>query len=140
MRIFVSAPISGFQDENKYNEYRKHLLKLISKLRDSYDVYSEVEKVKELTEYDEPGKSAIDDFNRIEQSDLFLLHHPVRMQTSSLIELGYAVAKNKKIVIVSSTINLPYLALGLSSILKNIIQVENSDIDSIISAINLMSY
>jgi nucleoside 2-deoxyribosyltransferase len=38
----------------------------------------------------------------------------MNMQTSTLIELGYAVAKEKKIIVIGKTDILPYLALGLS--------------------------
>lgn len=113
--IFISTPISGFSDENEYNIYREFVLKLIRKLRECYSVCSEVEQITDFKSYDSPGKSIVDDFKSITNNDIFLFLHPSKMQTSSLIELGYAVALNKRILIVGRREDLPYLAIGLKS-------------------------
>lgn len=113
--IFISTPISGFSDKSEYYNYREIVLKLISKLRESYSVCSEVEQIAGLETYDSPGKSVTEDFESIRNNDVFLFLHPSKMQTSSLIELGYAIALDKKIVIVGRKEDLPYLAVGLES-------------------------
>ena len=129
MKIFLSAPISAFRDEVKYHEYRLLLLGLLDFLREEYEVYSEIEKISGLSSYDEPGKSAIDDFRRITESDVFMLHHPARMQTSALIELGYAFAKGKKIIMIADPNDLPYLALGLSTFSSSVRIVASSELN-----------
>lgn len=130
-KIFLAAPISGFAYENEYLEYRKKVLNLISFLRDnSFYVYSEIEGVTNKDSYDSPEISVKNDFNRINNSDIFLLLHPKKSQTSTLIELGYAYAKEKKIIIVGSTTVLPYLALGLPLSGANAHIIDLSDIDA----------
>ena len=112
-RIFLSTPISGFSTEAEYQEYRKEALKLIAYLRENgYEVCSELEKVVGSGDYDSPAKSVSDDFNSIKENDYFLLLHPARMQTSSLIEFGYACAFDKKVVVVGRRKDLPYLVIG----------------------------
>lgn len=114
--IFLAAPISGFSDEKEYNEYRDKVLSLIKYLREnSFIVYSEVERVTGKSNYDSPSNSVENDFKHICESDVFLLLHPKKVQTSALIELGYAYAKMKNIVMVGPKTALPYLALGLPS-------------------------
>lgn len=49
----------------------------------------------------------------IDESSVFIIYHPQKIQSSTLIELGYAVAKEKIIIIISEYNNLPYMALGL---------------------------
>ncbi|WP_342755907.1 hypothetical protein [Kineothrix sedimenti] len=141
LKIFLSAPISAFNDEKKYEDYRNLLFRLIIFLRENYDVYSEIEQISGLSCYDEPGKSAMQDFQRILESNIFMLHHPARMQTSALIELGYAFAEGKKIILIGEPKNLPYLALGLaaSSSMVRIVsssELNNQILEEIMSAIN----
>lgn len=118
-KIFLSAPISGFNSDLEYNENREILIDLIKTIRVNNSIYSEVENINNLCNYDEPGKSAQDDFKHIKESSIFILYHPKRMQTSSLIELGYAIALEKQIIIISKKEVLPYLALGLDSVLPS---------------------
>lgn len=112
--IFIAAPISGFEDQGEYAHYRKNVVKLISSLRNMHcEVYSELEKLTTASGYDSPEMSVKADFFRIQRSDIFLLLHPKRMQTSALIELGYACAYAKTIIIVGPNKALPFLACGL---------------------------
>lgn len=132
IKIFLAAPISGFKDEIDYKKNRNNILDLINELSDKFEIYSEIFNISSLTSYDEPGESAIKDFNKISESDIFMMYHPIKMQTSTLIELGYAVAKDKKIIIISNPQELPYLALGLSKYNSGIKIVPFSDLNDII--------
>jgi nucleoside 2-deoxyribosyltransferase len=133
MKIFLAAPISGFNNINEYKDYRNRVILLIEELRKYFCVYSELEKVDNIETYDSPEQSVKKDFQAIEDSDVFLLLHPQKMQTSSFIELGYAYALNKKILIVSKKENLPYMALGLGTNKKKaiIVSPQNSYIEII---------
>lgn len=129
IKIFLAAPISGFKDEVQYKKNRENLLNLINKLSTKFQVYSEISNIGSLASYDEPGESAIKDFGKICESDIFIIYHPMNMQTSTLIELGYAVAKEKKIIIIASPKTLPYLALGLSKYNSNIKIIPHSELN-----------
>lgn len=135
--IFLATPISGFPDNEGYLLYRAKVLKLISTLREnSINVYSEIEKIIETDSYDSPAQSVIDDFQKIIEADLFLMLHPLRLQTSTLIELGYAYALHKRIIIVGAKKTLPFLALGFPEVSNNATIIESLDInDSIAQAI-----
>ncbi len=87
---------------------------LISLLLDKYDIRSEIQNISETETYDTPEESLKKDFNEIEEADIFLLLHPMRIQTISLIELGYACALKKKLLIVGKKEDLPYLVHGLA--------------------------
>ena len=127
-KVFLAFPISGFLDENEYQNYRKIVLNFIDYLRNnSFDIYSEIEHVIGINNYDSPTQSVNDDFKKLDDSDVFLLLHPKNLQTSTLIELGYAYAKNKAIVIVSPLSALPYLALGLPSVESRVRIIDVSD-------------
>ena len=75
----------------------------------------------DIADYDSPAASAAKDFNNVLNSEYFILLYPQRVVSSALIELGYALAKGKKILIISSDKNaLPYMALELDKIYHNV--------------------
>lgn len=113
MNVFIAAPISGFKSDTAYQRFRANALALIELINRKHSVTSEIIDISNSEDYGTPEESVEKDFKNIEISDLFLLIHPERMQTSSLIELGYACALNKPIIIVSKLSDLPYLSLGL---------------------------
>lgn len=128
-KIFLAAPISGFQDEHQYTIYRENVLSLISLLSDRYDICSEIQNISKTESYDTPEESLEKDFSEIEKADIFMLLHPMRMQTSSLIELGYACALKKKLLIVGRKEDLPYLVLGITKPKYNAFSIYVSEIN-----------
>lgn len=113
--VFIATPISGFDNWDEYELFRSTVLHLIQVLRHhGYMVWSEIETVSTDTEYDSPEQSVIKDIKKIESSDMFILIHPRKMQTSTLFELGYAFSQSKEIIIIGKEENLPYMVKGLS--------------------------
>ena len=142
--IFISTPISGFADKETYLKYREVVVRLIEKLRRKYEVCSEVEQIIEWDTYDSPMKSVKEDFCSIKNNSFFILLHPARMQTCSLIEFGYACALKKKILIVGRKKDLPYLAVGYAEYSKevNIIETDklsDGDFERIIHAVDCLA-
>lgn len=136
LKVFLATPISGFQSEDQYILYRKSVLLLIESLANNYEVYCELQKILDIDSYDAPQDSIKKDFNAIEESDIFILLHPLRMQSSSLIELGYACALRKKLIVVSAKSDLPYLVNGLIEPDYNSVIIDSSEInDKIITEI-----
>lgn len=137
-KVFIATPISGFNNQSIYNRYRTNILKLIDILyKMNFKVISEIERINEIGCYDSPNKSVKNDFNNIKECGYFIIVHPYKMQTSSLIELGYACALEKKIIIIANKNDLPYLALGFedySSSIKiiNIDSINEIDYDLVI--------
>ena len=116
MNLFLSTPISNFKTSSELNEYKSSVLELISILREKFSVCSEIETINSKNDYDTPEKSITDDLNAIKKCDWFILHYPSQTPTSALIELGFAIALEKKIIIIPPEVSiLPYLAQGLSS-------------------------
>ena len=127
-KVFLATPMSGFQNTEMYASYRKRLLELITALSNQYEVYSEMQRAPSKEAFSSPETSVREDFHEIESSDLILFLHPCRMQTSTLMELGYACALKKPVVLVGEPENLPYMALGLKMPTYNAILVDSSEI------------
>ena len=87
---------------------------MIGKLRERYEVYCELERVADESDYDTPAEAVVKDFGKIDGADLFVLVHMKKCQTSAFMELGYAYARGKEIVLVGPKDALPYMALGLN--------------------------
>ena len=127
-KVFLATPMSGFQNAEMYAAYRERLLELITALSSRYKVYSEMQRAPSEESFSAPEVSVREDFHEIEGSDYILFLHPCRMQTSTLMELGYACALKKPAVLVGKPENLPYMALGLRRPTYNAILVDSSEI------------
>ena len=112
-RIFLATPISAFTDPAEYDAFRQDVIRLIGKLRERYEVYCELERVADESDYDTPAEAVVKDFGKIDGADIFMLVHMKKCQTSAFMELGYAYARGKEIVLVGPKEALPYMALGL---------------------------
>lgn len=129
-RIFLATPISGFATQNEYLDFKKNALRLVAFLRlNGFEVYSEMERIDGANDYESPAKSVEDDFGNISGCEYFILLHPARMQTSSLIEFGYACAENKKIVAVGRRSDLPYFVIGYAEYSNRALIVEGEELD-----------
>lgn len=122
--IFIATPIAGFLNKNDYKMYKKLIEEIVVEINRTNifgNVYCEITNLDDIADYDSPAASAAKDFNNVLNSEYFILLYPQRVVSSALIELGYALAKEKKILIISSDKNaLPYMALELDKIYHNV--------------------
>jgi hypothetical protein len=117
-KIFIAAPISSFENDYEYNNLREKLLDIIDNIKginSEIKIISELINIKSNTDFENPVISAKKDFNNIKESTHFILIYPRKTVSSALIELGYAIALNKKILIVTpDKETLPYIAQELN--------------------------
>ena len=139
-KIFLASPISGFQNEQKYISYRESVLAFIDTLSGTFEVHSEIQEIQGMDSYDTCEESVRKDFQAIDEADIFVLLHPHRMQSSTLIELGYACAKKKKLLLIGAKDALPYMALGLNkpNFDSAFLYSDNIDMNTINEAILLL--
>jgi len=117
MKLFLATPISSLSGSEKFATYKKEVLRLTDHLAKSHAVHAEVLGLDSVASYDSPIESLSIDMKAIADSDIFMLHYPEKIVSSTLIELGYAIAFRKYIIVIApDTKILPYLAKGLSQI------------------------
>lgn len=142
LNVFLAVPISSCANVDEYDKLRRAIMDLLGTLRGKgFQVFSEVEQIVDESGYEPPGDTVKKDFGKIDQSHVFILFHPRKMQSSTLIELGYAYAKEKKIIIISRRDDLPYMACGFPDARDNttIIESETLDTATISKIINLLN-
>jgi len=119
--VFIATPIAGFADKNEYNAFRSKIKALNRKISKKINVISEILKVSDVSGYDSPSLSASQDFANIEDSSYFILIYPQKIPTSALVELGYALALKRKILILSTSQEiLPYMLKELDKVYDNV--------------------
>lgn len=124
IKIFIASPISGFENVKDYNIFRNKLLyaiKRLLRLDIVEDITCEILGVKNVGDYETPSISAQKDFKNISDCSHFVFIYPQKTITSAFIELGYAIALKKKILIIASAQKqLPYMAQELDKVYSNI--------------------
>ena len=140
MKVFISTPIAGFDNEQKYETYRKSIMSLYNVIKNQVgkeNVFAAFANAASFSEYDSPEESAKIDIIAIEGCDLFVLLYPRKIPTSALVELGYALAKEKKIVLVSPNLEvLPYMVQGLPhAYSEKVIWLPDDDLGKVATAI-----
>lgn len=122
--VFIASPIAGFESKTDYKKYRlliKNVIEKIKALEFIDNVFSEIVEINDIINYDSPQNSVLKDFYNILHSDFFILFYPQKVSSSALIELGYAIAERKKILILSPKKEiLPYLVPGLDKVYNNV--------------------
>lgn len=111
-----------------FEAYRKEILRFIKKIREKHIIYSEIEGICNKKDYDSPADSIVKDIDSIQKCDIFILHYPEKTPTSALIELGFAIAYGKRIIIITpDAYSLPYLAIGIPTYCRSSSIIESED-------------
>jgi nucleoside 2-deoxyribosyltransferase len=120
--VFIATPIAGFYDPKEYEQFRKAVKALIRKIVKKATVLSEITGIQDITAYDPPAISAEKDFHNIFNATHFILIYPSKVPTGALVELGYALALKKQILILTKSQDLlPHMIKELDKVYTNVI-------------------
>lgn len=122
--LFVSTPMAAFNSSKEYEKNRAAMLDVareIKKLCDFDKVFYAGSEISTFKEFESADLSVVEDYNALEYSDNFMIIYPKKITTSAFIELGWAMAMGKPIIIfVKNRVDLPYLMEHADSAYKNI--------------------
>jgi len=123
MKLFIATPMSAFNKE-EYNELREIINRI--KQFSEEEIFAEITTVNQ-TEFFEPKEALKQDLKAIDESEKFIMIYPSKIHSSVLIELGYAIAKDKEILILTKDKkDIPYLAQDLEiKVFKSISELES---------------
>lgn len=114
--VFIATPISAFSSALDLQRFRFWLIETLSIVRNDrpdLSIESEVLGIETPKDYDDPSMSAIKDFRLIDEASHFVLVYPELSASSALVELGYALAHDKPVLVIAHSVD------GLPSIVKS---------------------
>ncbi|MDD8025556.1 MAG: hypothetical protein PHI34_03500 [Acidobacteriota bacterium] len=138
--VFLAAPMAAYKDNQEYQDGNKEARGLMSLIRQHCGlnrIFYSGEDVPSKEDFDPEDIAYIGNLEKIRKSKYFLLYYPRNIVSSVLIELGYAIAFNLPIIILTKSLEeLPYLLKKLpqASPANKIYEFNNQrDIKNIIS-------
>lgn len=118
--LFVAAPMAAFKSEAQFNRSRRSILSMIGKIREQTSIqriYYAGESIGCSENFDQPMTAFDEDLSALTASAHFLLIYPEKIATGALVELGYAIAEKKPVLILTrDTEDLPYFLKGSANI------------------------
>jgi|GEM_PF-3476466 len=134
--VFISFPIASMPDDEKQQnikEFANQLEKELNRLGYKKNFNASVH-FSDKHDYQAPKVAAKIDFDALDKSRNFLMIYPEKLATSALIELGYALAARKNIIMCSDNLHtLPFLARGFNETFKNVSFIEYKDNKQLLS-------
>ena len=111
--LFVSTPMASIAGEREYDRWRGLVLTSIDVIKDKFgfeEVVCPMEQISGSAEFEDPEFVAAKDLLQLQQCEYFLMLYPSQLASSVLVELGYAIAQNKKsVVLVQDKMQLPFI-------------------------------
>lgn len=124
-RVFISLPMAGLADRGAFETHRAFSADLTRELGriDRVQVYCAYAQVPSYEQFEKTGAAAIDVIHRIRKCDYYIAILTDRVYSSVLIEIGYALARNKHVSVYfreageggQKKSTLPYLLESLNS-------------------------
>lgn len=119
-RVFLASPMASFSSP-QYAEDREAMIRLKAVLESAgFTVFyagDELPLAEENQRWDDEALALRISLREIEKASLFILHYPAHLATSAIFELGYAVARNKRVALyVRDHNDLPFLVRGLAQL------------------------
>lgn len=113
-KAFIAAPMSGMNSNSAYEESRRVVLSLVGHLCEHFglryeDVYYAGKSVSSQQDFNDVSLALEADLKALDEADVFLLYYPVKVASSVLVEAGYALARNKPMILLPKDAkDLPY--------------------------------
>ncbi|MGD8358175.1 MAG: hypothetical protein PVG42_08970 [Lysobacterales bacterium] len=122
--LFVSAPMAAFETDSEFKSSRAAVFDVVRGIKKHchfQDVYYAGSEIESQKEFDSADLSVIEDFDAAINSKYFVLFYPKKLASSSLIELGWAMAYRKPIIVFyKNREDLPFLMKHMEGAYRNI--------------------
>ncbi|KPF61851.1 hypothetical protein IP88_15345 [alpha proteobacterium AAP81b] len=115
--IFIAAPMSVLNAQD-YRDLQRTITELIARVKNipSVDaVYFAGANIAAPAEFSDPTSAIAADMEALDRCDVFILYYSAPAATSALVELGYALARRKRVLIVAPDESiLPFLIRNMT--------------------------
>ncbi len=120
--LYISTPMASIEAP-EYDEQRTFLLNLENLLKDIgfKNIFSPAISIEKQENFDGSTKANLDNYRELKQVDSFVGVYPKPLPSSVLIEIGYAIALSKRIVIFcKGKEDLPFMLREANATISNL--------------------
>jgi hypothetical protein len=122
--LFISVPMAAFDVENEFELFHKTTLDIVHEIKKNCkfkNIFYAGQEIKSPIDFESEDSSIVEDYDACFRSKYFMLIYPQKIATSALIELGWAMAHKKPIIIfVKNRKDLPFLVKNGDSVFSNL--------------------
>ena len=122
--LFVSAPMASFNTDGEFQASRNAVFDIVRNIKKQckFDsVFYAGDEIESQKDFESEDLSVVEDYDACFRSKYFVLIYPLKIATSALIELGWAMALKKPIIIFAKNrVDLPFLARNADSVFSNL--------------------
>ena len=136
--VFISSPMASMEN-NEYTDFHNDIILIQKKLKDeckAKNVYYPGKLIDKPEKFDGHQKAVNQNFVKLKECEYLIVVYPKPLPSSVLVEIGYAIALSKKIIIfVKDPNDLPYMLHNSDVSINNIYIMTYKKIDDIIHQI-----
>jgi hypothetical protein len=122
--LFVSAPMAAFESDKDFQASRNAIFDVVRAIKKNCrfnDVFYAGTEIESHKDFESEDLSVVEDYDACFRSKYFILIYPQKLATSALIELGWAMAHRKPIIIFTKKRgDLPFLAKNADAVFANL--------------------
>lgn len=138
--IFISSPMAGYDNNQKYTDYRTLILNVrnvLVKEKNAKNVIYAGSRIETINDFEDKGLSLQMVYRYVQQCKSFILIYPEKVASSVFLEVGWAIAMRKPLVLfVRDRDDLPFLLGGAGDAnLERIRIIEFKDEENLLSII-----
>lgn len=134
--VFISAPMNAIGSNDEYSIQRENLIEVVNALKKIgfEKIICPAKDIKNKECFDGKRKAIKNNFRNLKQVDSFVMIYNTLCPSSSLVELGYAIALCKKIVVFYRE-GLPYLIENAGEAIQHIQTIHFKEYSDIVKEI-----
>jgi len=140
-RVFVAVPMAALQTQAERDDIKSKVGHLIQKLEHKHglSVYCAYTTVQ--GQFDFGRKAAVECFREIRKCRYFVAILTEKMPTSAYVEIGYALAARKDVLLLHTHGALPYLLeeIESSGLLRSRVSVKRQQVGSLDAAVDRLA-
>lgn len=137
--VYVGAPMASLENDELYEKSRQSLLLMIEVLEKAHgftSIFAPISRIARKSDFDGKEDSIEMGFSELKQCDYYVFIFLQRCISSTLIEVGYAIALRKKcIIFVKTRKELPFMLEQADKRNPNIKIYECSDYDDLVALV-----
>jgi len=122
--LFVSAPMAAFETNQEFQSSRSAIVNMVRAMKKHCqfeDVFYAGQEIESKENFESEDLSVVENYDALFRSRYFIFIYPKKIATSALIELGWAMAHKKPIIIFAKKRDeLPFLVKNADSVFANI--------------------